>query len=201
MPKITKITPQIKRPDRYSIFIDGQYTFSLHGDSLLEAKLVLGLELNGSQLAKLKKTSSQDRLYSRTLRYAALRKRSLWEIKTYLERKDASPALINIILNKLSNIGIVDDEDLARALVADRQLLRPTSRLKLISDLRHKHISEEIIQRAVAATKNSEQVVLKEIIERKRQQSKYQDDLKLMQYLARQGFKYQDIKQALAKED
>jgi SOS response regulatory protein OraA/RecX len=35
------------------------------------------------------------------------------------------------------------------------------------------------------------------VIERKRRQTKYQDDTKLMQYLARQGFGYDDIKSAL----
>jgi SOS response regulatory protein OraA/RecX len=38
---------------------------------------------------------------------------------------------------------------------------------------------------------------LKSTIEKKRRQSKYSDDLKLMQYLARQGYNYDDIKTAL----
>ena len=41
--------------------------------------------------------------------------------------------------------------------------------------------------------------VLKELIERKRKQTKYKDDLKLMQYLTRQGFSYDHIKTALNK--
>jgi len=42
-----------------------------------------------------------------------------------------------------------------------------------------------------------ERQVLRELIERKRRQAKYQDNIKLMQYLSRQGFSYGDIKSAL----
>jgi len=42
---------------------------------------------------------------------------------------------------------------------------------------------------------------LRELIAKKRQQSRYQDKLKLMQYLSRQGFGYGDIKTVLEEDD
>ena len=36
-----------------------------------------------------------------------------------------------------------------------------------------------------------------ELIERKRRQTRYQDDQKLIAYLVRQGFNYQDVRSAL----
>jgi SOS response regulatory protein OraA/RecX len=42
-----------------------------------------------------------------------------------------------------------------------------------------------------------EEQALQELITKKRRQLRYQDSQKLMQYLARQGFGYEDIKSAL----
>ena len=44
---------------------------------------------------------------------------------------------------------------------------------------------------------NEERTALRDMITRKRRQTKYQDNVKLMQYLARQGYGYSDIKSAL----
>lgn len=195
--KITSIKQQVKRAGRYSIFVDDKYEFSLSDTALLDSKLSIGQELSQTQIGELKKLSNDDKLYNLTLRYIALRPRTKWEIKTYLERKKASPPLVIILLNKLSNIDLVDDEKFARAFVEDRRLLRPTSRRKIIMELRKKHVEDEIIQKVVDSSEEADQTALMSIIERKRRQTKYQDDLRLMQYLARQGFGYGDIKAAL----
>jgi len=197
--KVTSIKQQVKRADRYSVFVDGKYSFSLSESALLESKLASGLELSSKEVENLKKLSNEDKLYNQTLRYAALRPRTEWEVSFYLERKDASPALIPIILNKLSIIGLIDDKRYAESFINDRRLLRPSSRRKIIMDLKRKRVSEEVIRAALEGTESDEDAALRSVINKKRQQSKYQDNVKLMQYLARQGFNYDDIKRVLAE--
>jgi regulatory protein len=200
MMRITSIKQQVRRGDRYSIFVEGKYAFSLSEAALLDSKLATGQELDKQKLKEYKQLSNDDKIYNQALRYVAMRPRSRWEIEFYLVRKKgASPALSETILNKLSNIGLIDDTKLALAFVNDRRLLRPTSRRKLIMELRKKRVADEIIEEAVGSEHSNEQTALLDIIERKRKQSKYQDDLKLMQYLARQGFNYDDIKTALKR--
>ena len=198
--KITGIKQQVKRPDRYSVFVEGKYSFSLSETALLDTKLVNGQELTPKEVREYKQLSTDDKLYNLALGYVALRPRSKWEIDFYLERKKASPALKEQILNKLSNIGLIDDEKFAQAFVNDRRLLRPTSRRKLSLELRKKRVADEVIEAALGSDPAEEQTALRDIIERKLRQTKYQDNLKLMQYLARQGFSYGDIKSALQKE-
>lgn len=198
--KITKITQQLKRADRYSVFVDDKYSFSLSEAALLDSKIHSGQELTRDQVGEFKKLSADDKLYNQTLRYVAMRPRTQWEIETYLARKGGSPALTEQIVNKLTNIDLLNDEKFARAFVADRRLLRPTSRRKLIAELKKKHVPNEYIEQAVGSEKEDERSALGDIIMRKRRQTKYQDDLKLMQYLARQGFSYDDIKSVLNRE-
>jgi SOS response regulatory protein OraA/RecX len=70
----------------------------------------------------------------------------------------------------------------------------------LINELRKKHISNEIIEKAIGSEPEDEQSALQTVIEKARRQTKYHDEQKLMQYLARQGFGYGDIKDALRQD-
>jgi regulatory protein len=201
--KITSIKQQLKMSGRYSVYVDEVYSFSLSEVALIESKLHSGVELTEQEVNSYKKLSIDDKLYGRALRYVAMRQRTTWEVLFYLERNGADPSLSETILNKLSIVGLLDDEKFARSYVNDKQLLRPTSRRKIIMELKKKRIASEIIERVLAENSgemNGDQVALAEVITRKRRQTKYQDDTKLMQYLARQGFGYGDIKTALQQD-
>ncbi len=199
--KITSIKQQAKRVDRYSIFIDEDYAFSLSEGSLLDSRLAKGDELTRQQVEDFKQLSADDKLYNLVIRYIAIRPRSQWEIETYLDRKDSPAPKIEQITNKLSRLGLIDDTKFAQAFVNDRRLLRPTSRRKMIIELKKKHVANDTIQAVVGNESADERHALVDIVRRKRKQTRYQDDLKLMQYLARQGFSYGDIKAALQVDE
>jgi regulatory protein len=196
--KITKIMTQVKQQGRYSVFVDNKYAFSLSDTALLESHLVPSQELTSAELAGWKQASTDDKVLGRALQYAMIRPRSRWEMETYLKRKNVTPALVELILNKLSNLRMLNDTEFARSWVANRRLLRPTSLRKLQQELRAKRVEDEVIQQVLEEDDTDEYDVLKELIAKKRQQTRYKtDDLKLMQYLAGQGFSYGDIKSAL----
>jgi regulatory protein len=100
-------------------------------------------------------------------------------------------------VSRLRDRGYINDAEFARRWVENRRLLKATSKRRLAQELRQKRISDEIINQTLEADETDELEVLKDLVERKRKQTKYQDDLKLMQYLARQGFSYNLIKTAL----
>ncbi len=196
--KITKITQQAKLQSRYSIYVDGQYSFSLSESGLLDSKLIQGQTLSPAELKSWKQRSAEDKISGNALRYAAMRLRSIWEMEQYLRRKKVSPALAEIILNKLINLKLLNDLSFAQAWIANRRLLRPTSKRKLQQELRAKHVSDEVITQAINDDETSELDVLRQMVNKKRNLSKYKaDNMKLMQYLARQGFDYGDIKSVL----
>jgi len=199
--KITAIKQQVKQQGRYSIFVEGKYSFSLSDSALLESKIASGQDLTAQQVAEYKKLSGDDRLYNQALRYVAMRPRSVWEMEMYLQRKKADPLLSQQILNKLSNIDLLNDRKFAESWLASRRLLKPTSRRRLSQELRQKHVGDEIIEQVLAEDETDELMTLRDLVERKRRQSKYQDDLKLMQFLARQGYGYGDIKTVLGTDD
>lgn len=195
--KITSIKQQAKRVDRYSIFVDEDYAFSLSESALLDSHLAKGDDLTRQQVEDYKQLSADDKLYNLVIRYLAIRPRSQWEIESYLARKDSPAPKIEQITNKLTRLGLIDDTKFAQSFVADRRLLRPTSRRKIILELQKRRIAKDVIEAVVGSDSADERSALDDIVQRKRKQTRYQDDLKLMQYLARQGFSYGDIKAAL----
>jgi regulatory protein len=198
---ISEIKQQARLKGRFSVFVDGKYSFSLSDTALLDSKLIIGQEVTAQDIKRFKQLSVDDKILGNALRYAAMRHRSRWEMENYLQRKQASPAIAEQILNKLTNLQMLDDLQFAQAWIENRRLLRPTSKRKLQQELRAKRVPDDIISQALGQDETSENQVLRELVERKRRQTKYHDQTKLMQYLARQGFGYGDIKEVLAELD
>lgn len=199
MAKISAITAQVKTPGRYSIFVDGKFSFGLSESGLIDSGLKLGQELSSEELDQLKDTAQVDKLYNRLLDLIMRRPRSRWEIEDYLKRKKQEPEHMQDVIARLEDRGFINDTDFATRWVDNRRLLKPTSQRKLTLELKQKRISDEIIRQVLADDATDEREVLRTEIIKKRRQSRYQDDQKLIAYLARQGYRYDDIKAVLAE--
>jgi regulatory protein len=73
-----------------------------------------------------------------------------------------------------------------------------TSMRKLRAELQAKGVSPSLIDAALADSERADETELQKVIAKKR--ARYPDTMKLMQYLARQGFRYDDIKAALNED-
>lgn len=199
--RITAIKQQVKQPNRYSLYVDSKYSFSLSDSALLDARLATGQELSEAELAALKKLSADDKAYARALNYVAIRPRSRWELITYLRRKGVEGDSADAVIARIERVGLLDDLAFARSWVANRRLLKSVSKRRLLQELRQKHLSDDVIQVVLAEDETDDRVVLRELVRRKLQQPRYAaDTTKLMQYLARQGYGYDDIKLVLQEE-
>ena len=165
--KITKISVQQKNSSRYSIFIDEKYSFSLSDMALLDAKLITGQEITAEQVKALEETSELDKYYQKTLNLLSLRSRSAFEIETYLKKHDCPVSSIEIILNKLSENKYINDKEFALSWIRNRQLLKPTSKIKLIAELNQKHVSKDTITQALEESEVDDSTALLSIIKRK----------------------------------
>lgn len=199
--KITAIKQQVKRADRYSVYIDEKYSFALSETELLRLGIYSGQEISAEELEKLKDDSVRDKARYQALGQLSRRQRSEWELRDYLKRKEYAPEIIEQVIEGLIEYGYIDDKKFADAWIANRRLLKPTSARRLRQELKQKRVSDEVIDEALTEDETDENQILRDLVERKRKQTKYQDDLKLMQYLSRQGFDYGSIKSALNKED
>jgi regulatory protein len=217
--KITKITKQQKRQDRYSIYIDEKYSFSLSEYQLAGAKLFVGKQFTQEELTDFIDESAFGKAYERALNYVMIRPRSKREIQDYLTRTFLYPKpkiyidksgvrqfvkreidktkvknMIERVMARLDEKRYINDEVFARAWVNSRQLTKKSSKRKLEQELRAKSVDSEIIATVLQNQNETEIENLREIINKKRRLPKYQDNVKLTQYLLRQGFDYDDIR-------
>lgn len=63
--KITSIKQQVKRADRYSIYVDDKYSFSLSEQELLSIKIKVGQEVTKLELKELLNKAEDDKAYMR----------------------------------------------------------------------------------------------------------------------------------------
>lgn len=197
--KVTAIKQQVKRTDRYSIFIEGKYKLSLTTAELADLGLHIGQSLSQAEIVNLDNESKTSLAKNNSLRLLSYRMRSLWEIKTYLKRKKYAQNVINDTIDYLTEKGFIDDQQFAKQWVENRLLLKSVSIRQLRQELRQKGIDRALIDETLDGQAIDEVAILKDLILKKRQQTKYQDDFKLMQYLARRGYSYEKIRVALRK--
>lgn len=214
--KITALSAQIRNPDRVNVSIDGKYRFSLDISQITDLGVKVGREVDETEVALLETEGQFGKLYSRALEYSLSRPHSVRELRDYLYRKTRatkykdrtgqvrekqgySPALTSRVLEKLQHKGYVDDEKFARWWVENRNQTKGTSLRKLSAELRAKGVEGELIELVMGESGRDNASELAKIIAKRRH--KYADDQKLMQYLARQGFGYDDIRSALEVSD
>lgn len=214
--KITGITAQQKDPNRVNIMIDGKYRFSLDISQVINLGVKIGREYSESELAEVEGESQFGKLYGRALEYCLMRPHSAREVRDYLwrktrttkyktrttgeikEREGVATELTERVYEKLVEKSYIDDDSFARFWIENRNLTKGTSRRKLEAELRAKGVSQEIVARHLEETGRTDDDELRKVIAKKR--SRYTDDQKLMRYLARQGFGYEDIKRALSDD-
>lgn len=206
--RITALKVQLRDKDRVNVFVDGKYSFSLDITQVAELGIKTGAEYTVEELAELENESQFGKLYTRSLEYVLIRPRSQRELRDYLYRKTrdtrtkmgtikkgVSPELTERVFNRLLEKGYLDDEKFARFWVENRNTRKGSSLRKLQSELMAKGVERSIIERALQDTDRSDTDELQKIILKKA--SRYSDEQKLMAYLVRQGFSYDDVKQAI----
>ena len=221
--KITKISQQIKQQDRYSVYINEKYRFSLGEYQLAGSGLRIGKEFTEEELDEIINESAFGKAYERALNYVMIRPRSEREINEYLTRtflypkpkmyqdkqgqrhiikvevnKEQTNMMIERVIDRLQTKGYINDESFAQSWVNSRQLIKKSSKRKMEQELRAKGVSSDIIATMLQNEDIDEQQNLKDLIVKKQRLSKYKDSIKLTQYLLRQGYNYEDIKNALS---
>lgn len=198
MKTITEISQQIKRTDRLSVYLDGKYSFSLAKDQLPQLGLKLGQQLSQEKIDELKGASTFGKLRDQVYNWLSIRLRSRWEVEDYLRHKTEDESLRSQLLSLLEEQGYIDDIKFAGAWIRHRNLIKPMSKRRLKQELLVKRIPMEIIDDSLSEQAIDDQTAIKELIAKRGH--RYPDKQKFMAFLARQGFDYGTIKEALNEE-
>jgi regulatory protein len=194
--KITQLKQQLHDENRVSIFVDDSYAFSLTLDQVLEEKIKKGIDIDDSQLERLRRLSDERKIRDRTLEWLLSRPHSEREVRTYLLRKKVSSEVAESIVQNFTEKGYLDDKKFAEWFVAVR-LRKNKSTRAIQAELTSKGISSQIVAEVMPAKNDTNLTALKNTLEKARTKPRYQDIKKLTAYLLSKGFSYHDIKTVL----
>ncbi len=215
--KITKLTQQQKNTNRINVFVDGKYRLSLDISQLTNLGIKIGSEYSESQLLRLENEAEFSKLYFRALEYCLMRPHSAKEVRDYLWRKTrptryrskktgqilekpgVSEEIAKRVYDKLEFKNYINDEQFAGFWIENRNQKKGMSRRKIEMELMSKGVDRTIIEEYIGKSLRDDSTELLKIISKKR--NKYPDDKKLMQYLVRQGFSYDDVAIALKPDN
>lgn len=177
------------------MYVDGKFALGLSLNQIADLGIKNGQEISEAELKVLQKHSDMGKAYARTLDWLLRRPHSrrelynrLYNLKYDDEEKDYIVARVERYL---------DDEAFARFWVECRRGSKAKSARVIRGELAQKGVAKEIIDKVLVENEATDQDMLKKLITKKSRQTKYQDTQKLIEYLLRQGFSYDDIKKCL----
>lgn len=216
MPRISTIEPQKKKENRFNVYfnvyVDGQFAFAASPETIFRHHLKSDQEITQDGIDALVKENEYGLLLDRVLRWLAVRPRSAKELTDYLQRpnpKAANPRserAIQLVIDKVTELGYVDDDAFATWYVESRIRSKPKGKRLLQLELRQKGIdpelAAEVIDRTMAKPQDA-QVVTEEdlafkVAEKKYHSYQHLETRELYQkmgaYLSRRGFDWDTTK-------
>jgi len=144
---ISALQVQKKNKDRINVYIDGRFAFGL---AAIEAvRLRRGQQLSDDEIATLQTRDTAHQAHEAALRYLDYRPRSVDEIRRHLKGKDVEPDVIDEVVERLSDVGLLDDRAFARYWLENRRDFRPRGQRALRMELRQKGVPDDIIDEAL----------------------------------------------------
>jgi regulatory protein len=191
---ITALKFQKHNKDRVNVYIDDQFAFGLA--AIEAARLKVGQTLSDSDIAQLQKKDEIERAYERALNFLSYRPRSEAEVRRNLHKKDIEDIVIQVVIQRLTQAGLLNDREFAQYWVENRLQFKPRGPRALRQELWQKGVPEAII--AGVLEKVDEETAARVVAERgaRRMTHLVPQDFrrKLSAYMARRGFSFAVIK-------
>jgi regulatory protein len=196
--KITALTAQKKNPNRINVFLDGEFAFGL--ERIVAAWLKVGQELSEEKISHLLKEDTREIAFQKAMHFLSYRVRTEKEMRQNLLSHEFDNELVDEIISKMKEKGLLNDLQFARAWIDNRNQYRPRGQKALAVELQQKGVSREAIEEALEEM--GDELGLAMSAGRKYAQRLGNDDWnlfrqKLSAYLGRRGFSYDIVKDAV----
>jgi regulatory protein len=151
--KITALDPQPRVPDHWNLYLDGAFALALDGALVVREQLSPGLDLSEADLERLRAAAAEQDLFAAALRFLAPRPRSRAEVRRRLlrphpHRAPTDAAAVERVLERLAELGVLDDRDFAAFWVESRERFSPRSARALGVELRQRGVDRQTVEAA-----------------------------------------------------
>ncbi len=143
MKKVTKIEVQQKNKKRVSVYLDGEFFLGMDYFTLLSQRIKVGQEIDEEKIAEIVFEVEYSSAYEKALGYVSKMMRTKMQMIIYLKNKGYDGKIIAKVIDKLIELGLIDDENFAKKFINEKK--GSAGKKKLEFDLKQKGVKAEII--------------------------------------------------------
>jgi regulatory protein len=201
---ITAIKEQ-KNKNRVNIYLDNRFAFGLAKEVLVDFSLSEGQELTEEEIDKILEKDQKVKALQKCFRWLSIRARSEKELENKLKEKGFASKIIKQTIERIKELGYLNDKEFARLFVEMRKTGRPKGKFFIRRDLKQKGISEDIIKETLTKfySEKEEKELALSLAKKKIKSYGHIPNEKIYQklanFLASRGFGWPVIKEVLDK--
>ena len=200
MPTITRISEQKRRPNRRNIYLDGAFAFGCNINVVAKFRLREGMTLTPEQLRQIELGEVKQECFDRAMASLGSRLHSRAELHRKLMRREYGETVVNAVLDDLTRLGYVNDEQFAKTKALSAAQHKHHGRRRAMVSLRRAGVSGAVAERAlddVYETHDST-AVARQLAEKQAPRLRKLEPIvarrRLVGMLQRRGFDYESIK-------
>lgn len=152
-----------KNKDKYEIYFEDGTSLELYEDVIINNGLLINKNIDDSMLEQIKKQNSSSEIYIKCVKYISIRMRSKNEIIEYLIKNGYDKKVIDEVIKKLLQVGLLNEEQFVKSFINDKLLMTNYGPYKIKNELLKHKINEEIIEDNIS---NIDEEVLNEKIDK-----------------------------------
>lgn len=204
--KITAIETQKHDANRVNVHVDGAFRLALGAEIAFTEHLHVGDEVDDARLEALERMDASWRAREAALSLLSFRPRTAAELRKRLTEKEFPADVAADVVERLGEMGLVDDSAFAETFVRDRVRLKPKGKRLLARELRVRGVdaarAEDAIDEVMERTETSETDLARQAAAKWRPRAG-EDPRKvrarLHAFLARRGFGTDAIREVIGE--
>lgn len=195
---VTDIKPQ-KKSDRFSVFVDGEYAFSLIKEDIIYFKIKADEEISEKTYDYIMDTVVYIKAQDMALKFLSYKMRTEKEIRRKLSENEYSDSVIEKVINFLLNYNYINDFEYCMSYIRQSQRLKPMGNLAIKQKLRFYGVDDGIIEKALSESDIDEVQQASQLIDKKLHLMDLENidvakKRKLQDFLLRRGYSYDIIR-------
>src|SRR5215510_12951419 len=156
---LTALTVQQHEPTRVSVFLDGAFAFGVSQELVRQWDLWVGRQLSVEDQAHLRAAEQLLTAQATALQYLAARPRTAHEVRQKLRRSGVPDQIMDQVITRLQNRGVLDDTAYAHAYLTSRLASRGYGPQRLRQELQQRGIGRALVEEAVQQDLTAEDVL------------------------------------------
>lgn len=200
---ISKITRQKNNKERYNIYINDEYSFSVDESTLIKFGLTKGKVLDQFEIDEITYEDEIAKAFNASLHYLSFQMRSEHEVKKKLIDKGYGESVVLEVLRKLEKLGFLNDETYSKALLESKKKFQKKGPYAIKEDLRKKGIEKSLQDKVLETFTYEEQKQLatqlaEKTVKLNSKKTPAQIKQKIQETLLRKGYSFAIVEDVLS---